>query len=609
MTFSPSPESSPSKEYSKTPCYTCRRRRVTCDKLLPACRKCHRAGKPCLGYKKPLTWVRGVASRGKMMGLTFDDVSGEQKHSSTLDQPKLQQQLGGYSNGDAGVSPPRERSRSFGQRFKNARAISSINGYQSHTEHVDWNRRSQDMHNQDLHVVQTSPRLLPALTDPVFQDMDELSRHYLTYYDRQFCWLMVLFETRNRNPYRRLLQMVGTSPALCAAIAAIGSCHNLQTLHYSRKSCFDKGTASRLPRSSLQDGDEQFIKSPDPMVRTVYQHVLMFKQRALYLLERSLSDPEQRGEETTIASALLLIILDLVESGRDGWKVHVEGAKRLIQSRLSNCDDGDSLSMFLTGNCMIFDIMGSTLAPSGTWTVPISTQLETTPPQLSASESDLFLGCPAYLLHLILFISSLRHANASSQTRAAQADVSTILSHIDAFDPEQWTLKLQSQVSEISDDSFFPDDSSSPSRIYSLFRPSNRNERPSFRDPYHLASAHKVAITIYATRVLLRPSVEEYSFADQVTQLITHISQIPRSSEIFKSILWPTFIAGIECRCPEQRAWIRDTVETLWLGCLTANIKAAVRVLDAIWDRENDGNVQGDWIEFLDRSNVSWLFV
>lgn len=57
-------------------CYTCRRRRIICDNGQPTCRKCRDAGKECLGYQKPLVWVKGgVASRGKMMGRSFDDVN------------------------------------------------------------------------------------------------------------------------------------------------------------------------------------------------------------------------------------------------------------------------------------------------------------------------------------------------------------------------------------------------------------------------------------------------------------------------------------------------------------------------------------------------------
>ncbi|PWW78055.1 hypothetical protein C7212DRAFT_357155 [Tuber magnatum] len=53
-------------------CYTCRRRRVRCDRALPHCEMCaNRPGLDCLGYRKPLVWDKGVASRGKIMGKTF----------------------------------------------------------------------------------------------------------------------------------------------------------------------------------------------------------------------------------------------------------------------------------------------------------------------------------------------------------------------------------------------------------------------------------------------------------------------------------------------------------------------------------------------------------
>ena len=68
-------------------CYTCRRRRVKCDNNLPFCQKCQNAGIECLGYQKPLVWVKGgVASRGKMMGLTFGEIteSGNTDSGNTI---------------------------------------------------------------------------------------------------------------------------------------------------------------------------------------------------------------------------------------------------------------------------------------------------------------------------------------------------------------------------------------------------------------------------------------------------------------------------------------------------------------------------------------------
>lgn len=71
------------KKTSDVDCYTCRRRRVKCDRQLPHCAKCERTKLDCLGYTKPLVWNKGVASRGKMMGKTFPAPVAVKKTSSS----------------------------------------------------------------------------------------------------------------------------------------------------------------------------------------------------------------------------------------------------------------------------------------------------------------------------------------------------------------------------------------------------------------------------------------------------------------------------------------------------------------------------------------------
>lgn len=51
-------------------CFTCRRRSVKCDRKRPYCTQCIEIGKECSGYKTTLTWGVGVASRGKLRGLS-----------------------------------------------------------------------------------------------------------------------------------------------------------------------------------------------------------------------------------------------------------------------------------------------------------------------------------------------------------------------------------------------------------------------------------------------------------------------------------------------------------------------------------------------------------
>ncbi|KAK5663098.1 hypothetical protein OQA88_6514 [Cercophora sp. LCS_1] len=87
-------------------CFTCAKRNVKCDRRRPYCSQCLEIGNDCSGYKTQLTWGVGVASRGKLRGLSLPiakapPVSGSKsvksplrvRTSSTTSQPwPLEQQ-------------------------------------------------------------------------------------------------------------------------------------------------------------------------------------------------------------------------------------------------------------------------------------------------------------------------------------------------------------------------------------------------------------------------------------------------------------------------------------------------------------------------------------
>ncbi|EKD14842.1 uncharacterized protein L3040_003940 [Drepanopeziza brunnea f. sp. 'multigermtubi'] len=52
-------------------CFACTKRNVKCDRRRPYCSPCLEVGKECSGYKTQLTWGVGVASRGKLRGLSL----------------------------------------------------------------------------------------------------------------------------------------------------------------------------------------------------------------------------------------------------------------------------------------------------------------------------------------------------------------------------------------------------------------------------------------------------------------------------------------------------------------------------------------------------------
>lgn len=262
--------------------------------------------------------------------------------------------------------------------------------------------------------------------------------------------------------------------------------------------------------------------------------------------------------------------------------------------------------------------MGSTLAQSGTWSEPLYLQLMNSPTLRSQTEQTMFTGCPGYLLYVILFTTSLRHGGPGqsdsvllpndSTTVIPEANLPSILAYIENFDPAAWALEMQSLMAPKST----YDPSAIPSPTLSLHDYSPSNEL--FTSPYHLAFAYKIAITLYATRVLKHPSLQEADFTSAVTSLLSHISQIPTTSELLKCTVWPIFIAGTECQDPEQRVWIQHWLQKIWDEYLSVNIRAAGRVLEIIWNRNNashslGADEGGDWIQYLDRSTFNWLFI
>lgn len=52
-------------------CFACRKRGVKCDRRRPYCGQCIELGKECSGYRTTLTWGVGVASRGKLRGMSL----------------------------------------------------------------------------------------------------------------------------------------------------------------------------------------------------------------------------------------------------------------------------------------------------------------------------------------------------------------------------------------------------------------------------------------------------------------------------------------------------------------------------------------------------------
>ena len=63
-------------------CFACTKLQIKCDRRRPYCSQCLEKGNECSGYKTQLTWGVGVASRGKLRGLSLPIAKSAPAHRS-----------------------------------------------------------------------------------------------------------------------------------------------------------------------------------------------------------------------------------------------------------------------------------------------------------------------------------------------------------------------------------------------------------------------------------------------------------------------------------------------------------------------------------------------
>lgn len=252
-----------------------------------------------------------------------------------------------------------------------------------------------------------------------------------------------------------------------------------------------------------------------------------------------------------------------------------------------------------------FDIMGATLAgpyASSSPLVPSPAVFQL----LKRSESLLFLGCPAELLYLISLVNWQAWSMSSDGPKDMIALSSPLSSSQHFFQPilledtpgERASTVLQ-QIQEF--------DATIWAQATQRWTPQS-----DLSDRTAIAQAYKSTAQIYAIRILSVSSSVDILSRNFVDQLLANLSSISPDSPFFKTLIWPTFIAGTECKTPEQRNCIRGLLGGLWVALSSYNIRSAGLVLEDMWGKADRGRgLPGgmNWIDELAKAGVDWMFV
>ncbi|PYI01870.1 C6 transcription factor (Acr-2) [Aspergillus sclerotiicarbonarius CBS 121057] len=511
-------------------CYTCRRRRVECDMSQPPCSKCTKAGLECF-QKRPLRWVQGAAFRGKPKTASAKITLVS---STVMDKSPL------TSNGD--ILP-------------------------------GTSNRANSTCTDDLEDPSDILGIPPGLDDPSIIRLDKTSRYYLYYYSKCVCKLFIMYDS-NQNPMRKLIPAALEEPVLLMSVVALSAQHMANT---ARRFYSSEGTTYAGAGSA-----------------DAHHSALLYKHQAIQGLSRAVNDARLCRRDLTVASAFLLIFLDLLESGSDNWNFHLEGLKKLMNS-ISQTEGSHTtrqgleatvqeLRDFIIRQIYLIDTLGATCTRPRLLSRSAFPQ-SVMPLQMSVDKA--YLGCPDDLLDALRSFSISRDAIATPelvQNTEVYPHIQKVRAVLDStrnFDCHSWAAGLSRPDSSI--------------RSMTLDK---------------LAQSYKLGSLIYGTRVLDALTGSVTSMSDSLNQLIDVIDALKSDDALFKCVLWPMFVAGLESREESQRQSVIDCLEKFWFETKCINVVNAANILRRFWKQEECGTIcSSQWIFNIGQIEGDWLLI
>lgn len=374
------------------PCHNCKRRRLRCDRSVPACLKCTRSGQECLGYGKLFVWAQGIASRGKMMGRSFNaddqglptvpssDVTPEQSRGtdqsavldttknsnlvrSGFDKPSTSSALSVEKTGGPlpGSSPAYRRSSHNRHAFDSTTIIPF--SVPPEDKSTTLQQLSPPQFLLDPHVGDLHPNLRRYIfhCTYIFLDRSTSTADANILQVTNFtCPNIMLYDLGPNCPMRSLIPFAVKYPVLLNVITAISAFHLFNVTYKSALS--GQTRASKPLWNHLPSNLDDMAFFPDKSLSIIRRDALLAKQNALRLLNHSLQNLDPKDANALLGSVLLFINLELVDSGKGGWRVHVEGANSLLRAlskqsgvrRGSHLDPGIShLRKCLISDCIV----------------------------------------------------------------------------------------------------------------------------------------------------------------------------------------------------------------------------------------------------------------
>ncbi|KAF5025406.1 hypothetical protein F66182_2508 [Fusarium sp. NRRL 66182] len=526
---------------AKKACHSCRRARLRCDKSIPHCTKCTSRGVECLGYGRLFLWTGSVATRGKL--------AGQSSSASVCRLPK---------KGEVDMS------------------IDMSSDVQVDTfDTQDFESGSWDLvpsHENQLMVAEKSPMWQPpsptspnspwALIDPLYQDMSHSQRWYLNYFSSRVCLDMVAHDQADSNPFRNLLMLTNAHPFLQQVIIAVSAAH-----------------MCNLSRPWL--GPDSYERKEPP--KKLLMDALVAKQKGLQLMPDALRNIDTIGADVVLATVLFLINSELIESGWQSWRPHLEGAKKLLNMIEPHTSFDETLRDYIIADCYVYCTLSLSFNPS----TPGIQATSFAPSQVKSTLSrtnNSFFCCPAEVLDILRETAQLLQAEKEGtvSSNEALAEFTNLLDRAQRLDVLKWARDGMPTSNEAA--------------LWSRCR---------------TGSAHRLATCLYIIQSspALRARMPDQVCKTLIQDLYETLLPLPDDDPNFKATGWPTFIYGTTVTTPESRAWVMDRLKMVAAVCPWGFLYSAIDTLQILWKNDAEGEVMMNWVQKLKDLNVDFLMV
>ena len=142
----------------------------------------------------------------------------------------------------------------------------------------------------------------------------------------------------------------------------------------------------------------------------------------------------------------------------------------------------------------------------------------------------------------------------------------------------------------------------------------------------HIAFAHRAAVCIYLSRVLLsiNPGFPlTYDLEALVVDIVYHLSFVQPGNALLMASTWPAFIAGAETHHLDRQQWIANRFQELWNAEPWGLFRGGLEVLESIWEKRqmdlrldsarsspfSADKTERNWLLDLRSLGVDWLII